>query len=128
MSVHRIDLVVVSYGDGTGSPLVLLLSQRGRWTLPSAICGQGCQTQRLALALLQQLVGSCPGQRIWLLGHWPPVAAYLALVPAPAGRGAGGHWWTAKEAVPLVCQQEASLIRRAVQWLADGGASRRGIA
>jgi hypothetical protein len=125
MSIQRMALIIASLGEQE-QPVILLLSQRGRWTLPSAICGQ-CQTWRLALALLGQLIGPCPGQRVWLLGFWPPVAAYLALIPARA-QVVGGRWWPAKEAAALVSASEAALIRRAAAWLADGGASRRGIA
>ncbi|WP_376793618.1 hypothetical protein [Thermogemmatispora sp.] len=125
MSMQRVDLIVASLGERE-QPVILLLSQRGRWTLPSALCGQGCQTWRLALALLANLIGPCPGQRVWLLGCWPPAAAYLALIPGPA-QVVGGRWWPAKEAAALLTGQETWFIRRARQWLADGGASRRGI-
>ena len=126
MSVQRVDLVLVcSQGE---ERKVLLLSHRGRWEIPSAICGQGAPTWRLALALLANLIGPCPGQRVWLLGCWPPVAAYLACIPGPV-QVVAGRWWPGAEAAALVTSdQESWLIRRALAWLADGGAHRRGIA
>ena len=123
MSVQRVDLIVLSQPERE----ILLLSHRGRWEIPSAICGQGAPTWRLALALLANLSGPCPGPRVWLLGFWPPVAAYLALIPGPV-QVVGGRWWPGSEAAALVfSDQERWLISRALAWLADG-AHRRGIA
>ncbi|MBX5459409.1 MAG: hypothetical protein IRZ31_21165 [Thermogemmatispora sp.] len=127
--ISRVALLIFR-GDPQQPNIWLLRDRRGAWLLPAAVCAAGAHTGKLALALLQSLAGSCPGQRLWLLGLWPPVAAYLALLPDGAGgeSSAGGRWWPAKEAAALVSASEAALIRRAATWLADGGASRRGIA
>jgi hypothetical protein len=126
--ISRVALLIFR-GDPQQPNIWLLRDHRGAWLLPAAVCAAGAHTGKLALALLQSLAGSCPGQRLWLLGLWPPVAAYLALLPDGRGESsAGGRWWPAKEAAALVSASEAALIRRAATWLADGGASRRGIA
>ncbi|WP_151729112.1 hypothetical protein [Thermogemmatispora aurantia] len=120
--ISRVALLIFR-GDPQQPNIWLLRDRRGAWLLPAAVCAAGAHTGKLALALLQSLAGSCPGQRLWLLGLWPPVAAYLALIPAPA-QVVGGRWWPAKEAAALTSQQEAWLIRRASQWLEDEGARR----
>nr|BBH95153.1 hypothetical protein KTA_33520 [Thermogemmatispora argillosa] len=128
---HISRVVLLIFHSDPQQPLIWLLrDRRGAWHLPAAVCAAGAHTGKLALVLLQSLAGSCPGQRLWLLGLWPPVAAYLALLPDGAGgeSSAGGCWWPAKEAAALLTGQEAWLIRRASQWLADGGANRRGLA
>lgn len=126
--IRRVSLIIAGAGVcSEGEPAILLLSQRGRWLLPAAIAGKEAQTARLALTLLQQLLGPCPGQRMWLLGVWGAVAVYLAVVPSPV-LIQGGRWWVAREAVALLSEPEARLVQRARQWLADGGQHRRGIA
>jgi hypothetical protein len=126
--ISRVALLIFR-GDPQQPNIWLLRDRRGAWLLPAAVCAAGAHTGKLALALLQSLAGSCPGQRLWLLGLWPPLAAYLALLPDGGGESsAGGRWWPPVEAAALVSASEAALIRRAAAWLADGGASRRGIA
>jgi hypothetical protein len=128
--MSQISRVALLIFRGDPQQPIVWLHYRGAWHLPATVCATGAHTGKLALALLQSLAGSCPGQRLWLLGLWPPVAAYLALLSDGAGgeSSAGGRWWPAKEAAALVSASEAALIRRAATWLAEGGASRRGIA
>ncbi|MBX5451744.1 MAG: hypothetical protein IRZ24_16920 [Thermogemmatispora sp.] len=123
--VRRLVLVILCH---PGQPLVLLLQDgHDRWRLPALVCGQGAQTGRLAAALLGRLLGWEHHWHLWLLGFWPPLAVYLALVDGISGVPGGG-WWFACDAVGLVPAREAGLIARAVQWLQhEAGFARRGI-
>jgi hypothetical protein len=125
--ITRMELLV--FRDGC---CWLLQDRRGAWHLPAAHTAAGAHTGQLALALLKLLGLARPGQRVWLLGLWPPVAVYLALLPDGAAdlttSASAGDWWPPAEAAALVAAKDAERILRAAAWLADGGASRRGIA
>ena len=120
--VSRVELVVLSYPE---QPSVLLLRDgRGGWHLPAVVCGMGAQTGKLAVRLLDQLLGEWSRRRLWLLGYWPPVAVYLALVDGVSVVG----WWPVDAAIEVVQPREARLIGRAVQWLQqEWGIARRGM-
>jgi hypothetical protein len=84
----------------------------------------GAQTGKLAVRLLDQLLGEWSRRRLWLLGYWPPVAVYLALVDGVSVVG----WWPVDAAIEVVQPREARLIGRAVQWLQqEWGIARRGM-
>jgi hypothetical protein len=123
--VRRLALVILCH---PGQPLVLLLQDGpDRWHLPAVVCGQGAQTGRLAASLLGRLIGWGRRWQLWLLGYWPPLAVYLALVDGVSGVPGGG-WWFACEAVGVVAAREAELIERAVRWLQqEGGSARQGV-
>lgn len=123
-TITRVDLLILRE---PGLDLLVLSDRRGRWLLPAAICA-GAQTGQLALTLLNRMLGGVPGQRLWLLGVWPPVAAYVALVPRETHSPQGACWWPVREAIALLDQPESAFVHRAAQWLRDGGAVRRGIA